>query len=152
MFICSVWVFVNGVLRRSKPSRSKEAFLDRHGILVLVTVGFPVFLLVFLTDYISMYFAMALFLFYYLMVLGRHGLLLSGTMAVILPAWMYLFFDITMTRTLPKGTLALEDGLYSPLGPFLRNTAGWNIGLLFLVGAVLLAGASWLSARSQKTP
>ena len=64
-----------------------------------------------LTDYISMYFAMALFLFYYLFVLGRHGWVLSSAMALVLPSWMYLFFDITMTRTLPKGVLAIEDAV-----------------------------------------
>ena len=151
MFFCSIWVFVNGLLKRSPVSQSTDAYLDRHGILVLLTVGVPVFLLVLLTGYISMYFAMAIFLFYYMFVLGKHGWILSSAMAVVLPCWMFLFFDITMTSTLPKGVLAIEDGFYAPLGTALRKQDGSVIGLLFLAGALILAGASWLSARNRKT-
>ena len=127
--------------RRSKP------YLDRHGIGVLLTVGVPVFLLVMLTEYISMYFAMALFMLYYTLVLGRHGLLLSLAMALVLPFWMYLFFDITMTTTLPKGALALEDAIYSPLGTWFREAGGLVVSLFFLAGGAVLVSAAVLSAR-----
>ncbi|MEM7026507.1 MAG: hypothetical protein AAF637_28610, partial [Pseudomonadota bacterium] len=110
----------------------------------------PVFLLVLLTDYISMYFAMALFLFYYLFALGRHGIILSAAMALVMPFWMYLFFDITMTRTLPKGMLAIEDGIYVPLGNFFRSLDGTVISLFFLAGALVLVGASYLSKSAAR--
>ncbi len=147
MFVCSVWVFVNGLLRLSPPSQSEEPYLDKHGIHVLLTVGFPVFLMVLLTDYISMYFAMTLFVFYYLMFLGRHGIILSVALATVLPFWMFLFFDITMTRTLPKGLLSVEDAIYVPLGNALRQMDGTIIGLMFLAGGAVLVGAAWLSGR-----
>ena len=73
MFVCSVWVFVNGLLRRSPPSQSDEPYLDWYGIEILLKVAIPVFLLVLLTGFISMYGAMMLFLFYYIFFLGRHG-------------------------------------------------------------------------------
>jgi hypothetical protein len=149
MFLCSIWVLVNGVLRLSPPSQKDEPYLDGHGVKVLLTVGIPVFLLVLLTDYISMYFAMALFIFYYLLVLGRHGLVLSGALAFVLPFWMYLFFDITMTRTLPKGILAIEDSIYVPLGNFFRQADGSITGLCFLGGALVLVAAAWLSGKRE---
>ena len=147
MFLCSIWVFVNGLLGKGRPARAGGPFLDRHGILVLLTVGVPVFLLVLATDYISMYFAMAIFLLYYTLVLGRHGLVLSLALALVLPAWMYLFFDITMTKTLPKGLPFLDDGLYAPLGTALRQAGAVTIGLLFLAGGVILVLAGLFSAR-----
>ena len=149
MFLCCIWVFINGLLKLSPPSQSTEPFLDRHGIGVLVTVGVPVFLMVLLTGYISMYFSMVLFLFYYLLVLGRHGLLLSGTMALVLPFWLYLFFDITMARNLPKGLRDLEYAVYVPAGNWFRQLDGTMIGLLFLLGGALLVGASMLSNRNR---
>ncbi|MEM9139982.1 MAG: tripartite tricarboxylate transporter TctB family protein [Pseudomonadota bacterium] len=149
MFLCCVWTFINGILRRTKPSRTEGPFLDRHGILVLLTVGVPVFLLVFLTDYISMYFSMAVFLFYYLFVLGRHGLILSTAMAAVFPFWLYLFFDITMTRTLPKGSLAIEDAIFTPLGNWFRQADGWVTGVFFLAGAVVIVLAAILSSRRK---
>ncbi len=147
MFLCSVWVLINGILKLSPVARREEPYLDRHGINVLLTVGVPVFLLVFLTDYISMYFSMALFLFYYLFVLGRHGIILSTAMAAVVPFWMYLFFDFTMTRTLPKGSLAIEDGIYVPLGNWFRQVDGSLVGLFFLAGAGVLVVASMLSRK-----
>lgn len=149
MFVCSIWVLVNGILKISPVSKRSIPYLDRHGINVLLTVGVPVFLLVLLTDYISMYFSMALFLFYYLFVLGRHGVILSGAMALVMPFWMFLFFDITMTRTLPKGVLAVEDGIYVPLGNFFRQLDGTVIGLCFIAGALVLVAAAKLSPRGE---
>ena len=70
-------------------------------------------------------------------------------MAVILPSWLYLFFDIAMSENMPKGVLALEDGLYAPLGTALRKLDGTSIGLMFLAGGVLLVGAAWLSGRRR---
>jgi hypothetical protein len=151
MFVCSIWVFVNGLLRRSPQSQLDEPYLDGHGIKILLTVAVPVFLLVLLTGFISMYAAMILFLFYYTFFLGRHGLLLSLSLALVLPFWMYLFFDITMTRTLPKGSLWVDDTIYAPLGSWFRQVDGSLVGLLFVAGGVLLAGASWLSARSRRS-
>ncbi|MEM7188300.1 MAG: tripartite tricarboxylate transporter TctB family protein [Pseudomonadota bacterium] len=150
MFVCAVWTIVNGLLRRTGPARSSEPYLDRHGLLVLLTVGVPVFLMVVLTGYISMYFAMALFLFYYLFVLGQHGVILSLAMAAVLPFWMYLFFDITMTRTLPKGVRSVEDAIYTPLGNWFRQSEGWITGVFFLIGVVVLVGAALAARRRQE--
>ena len=150
MFLCSVWTIVNGLLRRTKPSQTKGPFLDGHGIRVLITVAFPVFLLVLLTDYISMYFAMALFLLYYLLVLGRHGLILSGAMALVVPFWLYLFFDITMTRTMPKGVLAIEDAVFTPLGNWFRQAGGTTVSICFLAGAAVLIAAALISNRRKQ--
>lgn len=147
MFLCCIWVFVNGVLRRSPPSRSTEPFLDRHGVGVLLTVGIPVFLMVLLTGYISIYFAVALFLFYYLFFLGRHGVLLSTSMAVVMPFWLYLFFDITMQRNMPKGLRDLEYAVWVPAGNWFRQMDGMTIALMFLGGGIVLVAASVLSSR-----
>ena len=92
---------------------------------------------------------MSLFIFYYLLVLGRHGLVLSGALAFVLPFWMFLFFDITMTRTLPKGILAIEDSIYVPLGNFFRQADGSITGLCFLGGALVLVAAAWLSGKRE---
>ena len=112
----------------------------------------PVFLLVFLTDYISMYFSMALFLLYYLFVLGRHGILLSVAMALVFPFWMFLFFDITMTKTLPKGIGAVEDSIFVPLGNWFRQADGYVTGLAFLIGGAVLVLASIAASRREKLP
>ena len=151
MFVCCVWVFINGLLKLSPVALKEEPYLDGWGLGILLKVGVPVFLLVFLTDYISMYFSMALFLLYYLAVLGRHPILLTVSLSVVLPFWMYLFFDITMTRTLPKGVLAVEDAIYTPMGNWFRQIDGSFIGLFFVAGAVVLGLAAWASRRPAQS-
>jgi len=151
MFVCCIWVLVNAVMKKSPVAKMEEGYLDRHGLIVLLTVGFPVFLLVLLTEFISMYFAMAVFMFYYMFFLGRHGIILSVAMTVVLPFWMFLFFDITMTKTLPKGLPSVEDGIFVPLGNWFRQADGYVVPLAFLLGGVILVGASWLSARRSAT-
>lgn len=147
MLGCSIWVLVNAVRGKTPPSRKKEPFLDAHGIGVVVKMGGGVLAMVALTEVISMYFAMSVFLFYYVFFLGRHSLALSASLALVFPFWMYLFFDITMTKTLPKGLLAIEDGIYAPLDTFFRGMGQIEFALCFLVGGGILAGASVLERR-----
>ncbi|MEM7508991.1 MAG: tripartite tricarboxylate transporter TctB family protein [Pseudomonadota bacterium] len=151
MLVCSIWVLINAIRKKTGPSQRQEAFLDSHGIGVVIKMGGGVLAMVALTDVISMYFAMALFLFYYIFFLGRHGIALSLAMAVVVPFWMYLFFDITMTKTLPKGILAIEDGIYAPLDTFFRNMGQLEFALCFLVGGAVLVAAVRMSRKPADT-
>lgn len=151
MFVCSIWVLFNAIRGKTGPSQKKEPFLDSYGVGVVVKMGGGVLGMVALTDIISMYFAMAVFLFYYIFILGRHSLGLSLAMALVVPFWMYLFFDITMTKTLPKGLLAIEDGIFAPLDTYFRGTGQIEFMLYFLAGAALLVVGSMLERRSKLT-
>jgi len=147
MLLGSVVVFVRALVRMSPPSRATGPYLDGHGIGVLIRVGIPVFLLVLLTQYIGIYFSIAIFLLYYTLFLGRHGIVLSGAIALVLPIWMYMFFDIAMARNLPKGLRAIEDTIYVPLGNWFRALDGATLGLFFAAGAVVLAIAGLAGRR-----
>ena len=151
MLICSIWVLIQAIRKNTLPSQKQEAFLDGHGIGVVLKMGGGVLAMVALTDIISMYFAMALFLFYYIFFLGRHGILLSLAMGLVVPFWMYLFFDITMTKTLPKGILAIENGFYAPMDTLFRGMGQLEFALCFLVGGAILVGAVKLSQKQANT-
>ncbi|MEM7671628.1 MAG: tripartite tricarboxylate transporter TctB family protein [Pseudomonadota bacterium] len=149
MLVCSIWVLANAIRRKTAPSRKSEAFLDAHGVGVVIKMGGGVLAMVALTEVISMYFAMAIFLFYYIYFLGRHSLALSAALAVVFPFWMYLFFDITMTKTLPKGLLSIEDGIFAPLDTFFRGMGQIEFALCFLAGGAILAVGSLVERRSK---
>ena len=70
---------------------------------MLLQVGGGLLGFVALTGVISMYGAMALFLFYYLWFLGRHSLSLSLIMSTAMPVAFFFFFEGVMRITLPKG-------------------------------------------------
>ena len=149
VFVCSIWVLVNAIRRKTPPSRKTGPFLDGHGVNVVLKMGGGVFAMVALTEIVSMYAAMAIFLFYYIFFLGRHSLALSLATATVAPFWMYLFFDITMTKTLPKGLLAIEDAVYAPMDTFFRGMGQVEFALCFLAGGAILAGASLVERRSK---
>jgi hypothetical protein len=68
-----------------------------------------------LISVISMYGAMAIFLFYYLRFLGRHSWFLTLTMSLLLPAGMFFFFEAVMLISMPQGmsfTQPVFDLLY----------------------------------------
>ncbi|MEM0922967.1 MAG: tripartite tricarboxylate transporter TctB family protein [Pseudomonadota bacterium] len=152
MLVCSIWVLIQAIRGKTPPSQKREPFLDGHGIGVVVKMGGGVLGMVALTEIISMYFAMAAFLLYYLFLLGRHTLVLSLAMAVVVPFWMYLFFDITMTKTLPKGLLAVENAIFVPMDTLFRGMGQIPFALCFLLGGAILVIAARYEASRRPGP
>jgi TRAP-type C4-dicarboxylate transport system permease small subunit len=76
-----------------------------------ITVGSLVVFLG-LTHIIGMYFAMMLFLFFYIRFVGRHSWLLTIVLAIGLPVFMFFFFEALLKIILPKG---YSEPLFYPL-------------------------------------
>jgi putative tricarboxylic transport membrane protein len=103
MLVCTAAIAINWARRSSPPSRSTEPVLDADGRKMLVQVGGGLIAFVALTSIISMYGAMAVFLFYYTWFLGRHLLRLSLLLSIGTPILFFFFFEALMRITLPKG-------------------------------------------------
>ncbi len=114
MLICTGIIGFNGIRRASPPSQSEEPFLDTYGLKMLALVGGGIIGFVALTHIISMYGAMAVFLFYYLRFLGRHSWFLTLSMALALPCVFFFFFEGLMRITLPKG-MSFMNPVFTPL-------------------------------------
>ena len=108
MLICTGFIAFNWVRRTSPPSQSVEPLLDTYGKKMVLLVGGGIFGFVALTNIISMYGAMFVFLIYYLRFLGRHTWLLTMLIATITPILFFFFFEALMRITLPKGMSFLE--------------------------------------------
>lgn len=103
MLICTGFIVYNWWRRTSPPSQSEEAFLDGYGKRTLVLVGGGLLGFIGLVQVISMYGAMAVFLFYYLRFLGRHSWTLTLILTVAIPTVFFFFFEALMRITMPKG-------------------------------------------------
>lgn len=108
MLICTGFIAYNAMRGTSPPSQATEPFLDSYGKKMLLLVGGGIFGFIALVDIISMYGAMAVFLFYYLRFLGRHTWRLTLLMATLVPIGFFFFFEALMRITLPKGMKFLE--------------------------------------------
>ena len=103
MLLCCAMIAYNWVRRTSPPSQSTEPVLDAEGRKMLLQVGGGIVGFVALIDIISMYGAIAVFLFYYLWFLGRHSLKLSLVISIVAPIATFFFFEGLMRITMPSG-------------------------------------------------
>jgi hypothetical protein len=112
MLICTIWIGINWVLKRSPQSVSEEPFLDDYGKKMFLTVGGGLIGFLIMIHIAGFYGAILLFMIYYLRFLGRHTWLLTLTIATSLPVVSFFFFDVAMRIVLPKGYL---EPLFIPL-------------------------------------
>lgn len=114
MLICTIVIAINWARRTSPPSQSDEPVLDAEGRKMLIQVGGGLFIFIGLINIISMYGAMALFLFYYVWFLGRHRLWVALTLSIGVPVLFFFFFEGLMRITLPKG-MSFTDPFFNVL-------------------------------------
>jgi hypothetical protein len=114
MLISTGFIALNWVRRASPPSRSEEPVLDSFGLRTLVLVGGGIIGFVALVDIVSMYGAVAIFMLYYLKLLGRHSWTLTLPMVLIFPLGLFFFFEGVMQITMPSG-MSFTDPVYNVL-------------------------------------
>jgi hypothetical protein len=112
MLICSVWVILRWFRKVTPPSRSSEPFFDsRAQAMVLLVVG-SLTLMVGSMHFIGVYGAVPLFFIFYMRFLGQHSWAKTMTIAISAPVVTFLFFEILLHITLPKG---YTEPLFYPL-------------------------------------
>jgi ABC-type glycerol-3-phosphate transport system permease component len=98
--LASAWNWWRGL---SPASWSDEPLMDAFGWRTLLYVGGSVVVFVALISIVSMYGAVAAFLFYYLRFLGRHSWFLTLTISILLPIGLFFFFEAVMLISMPQG-------------------------------------------------
>ncbi len=112
MLVCSVWTIVKWVCGTSPFKDSGEPFMDRHTMVLFVTAAGSLTAMIFLIQFIGVYFAVPLFLVFYIRFVGRHSWPLTGALAIVVPVVTFFFFEIALRITLPKG---YTEPLFFPL-------------------------------------
>ena len=127
MLISSIWILVNWVRKASPPARSMEAFFPTGVLRDVGAVALALVIAVALFNGVSLwlpvvgtikipgigtYFALSLFLIFYVGIIGRHGWLATIGYAVLIPIATFLFFEIAVKIILPKG---ISEPLFLPI-------------------------------------
>ncbi|MGI9426688.1 MAG: tripartite tricarboxylate transporter TctB family protein [Hyphomicrobiaceae bacterium] len=121
MLICSVWVFANWLRRKGAIASSTDAFFAPGVFANVGIVALALFVTIALFEGIGplpgigVYGALPLFLLFYLKFLGRHSWLTTVVSMVFIPTITFLFFEIALKITLPKG---VTEPLFYPLFKF----------------------------------
>jgi len=112
MLICSLWVMLRWIRKSSPPSRSTEPYMEKQAFKLFLIGAGSLAVMIGSIHIIGVYGAVPLFLIFYMRVLGRHSWGTTGAMAIGTPIALFLFFEIALTITLPKG---LTEPLFYPL-------------------------------------
>ena len=112
MLVCCIWIIVNWVRGISPQSRSDEPYMDRQTLLLVGAAAGSLGAMIALVHVIGVYFAMPLFLVFYMRFMGRHSWPVTAGLAAVIPIVTFFFFEGALTITLPKG---YSEPLFYPL-------------------------------------
>jgi hypothetical protein len=112
MFACCVAIAVRWVLRKSPPSQSDQPFMDGIARKQFFIVAGSLTAMIALVHVIGVYGSVPLFLVFYMRFLGGHRWVTTGAVAISTPIVTFMFFEIALNITLPKG---FSEPLFYPL-------------------------------------
>ena len=93
------------ILVRSLRKRSTEPFATRDQLYRVLTVAWPAAAMVLLTHFIGLYVAAALYLAFYMRLVGRHSWVATFGLSLAIPLATFVVFEKWFLVPLPKGPL-----------------------------------------------
>jgi len=112
MLLCCIATMVRWFLRITPESRNLDLFMTPETIKIVgVSAGAIMFLLA-ATHLIGMYFALVLFLLFYIKVIGRHKWLMTIALTIGIPVFIFCLFEWALKIPLPK---SFTEPLFYPI-------------------------------------
>ncbi len=115
MLLCCVAIVYRWARRLTPESRSEDVYMDSRAFKLFLLNAGALTAMIGLFHIVGAYGAIPLFLIFYLRFLGGHSWRLTGSFAVFTPISIFLFFEIALQKTLPKG---VTDPWFEPIFAF----------------------------------
>ena len=115
MLVCCIAIVIRWAKRLTPESRSEEVFMDSRTIKLFVLNAGALTVMIGLFHIVGAYGAIPVFLIFYLRFMGGHSWRLTGMFAAVTPVVTFLFFEIALQKTLPKG---YTEPLFLPIFDF----------------------------------
>jgi hypothetical protein len=112
MLLCCLWIIVRWWRGKAPLALSTEPYMDAHARTLFLQGAGSLGAMIGLIHFVGVYGAMPLFLIFYVRVLGGHTWLKTITIALITPVVTFVFFEIALKITLPKG---YSEPLFYPI-------------------------------------
>ncbi|WP_439154794.1 tripartite tricarboxylate transporter TctB family protein [Yoonia sp.] len=96
---------------RGKTDYSGD-FFDPDTLRSVVSVVIALVVTIGLIPWVGAYIALPLFLLWYLRIFGKHGWVLTASLTIATPLFLFFFFEVTLKILLPKG---LTEPAFTPL-------------------------------------
>lgn len=112
MLLCCIATMVRWFMGITPESRNLDLFMTPETVKIVgVSAGAIVFLLA-ATHVIGMYFALVLFLLFYIRVIGRHSWLMTIGLTIGIPVFIFCLFEWALKIPLPK---SFTEPLFYPI-------------------------------------
>lgn len=106
VLVCTGIIIVKQVRQLSREGVAGGVpLIQEGGLMPILWVLIPSTVMVFLVSLIGLHFAAAVFLFFYMRVVGKIGWLECGLVSVLFPIGLYIVFDRLFLIPLPDGML-----------------------------------------------
>lgn len=115
MLLCCIAIVYRWARRLTPESRSEDVYMDSRAFKLFVLNAGALAAMIGLFHIVGAYGAIPAFLIFYLRFMGNHSWRLTGTFAVVTPVITFLFFEIALQKTLPKG---VTDPWFEPIFAF----------------------------------
>ena len=103
MLVCCGWIVLRWARRQSAPSRSEAPFMDKTALRVFAIGAGSLLVMIGLIHFVGVYVVIPLYLIFYMRGIGRHAWSVTAPLALAMPVATFLFFEIALKITLPKG-------------------------------------------------
>lgn len=153
MAVAALSTCVRWILRLTPESRSDEPYIDADTVVLVLITALALTAMIGLIQVIGMYFSFMLFVLFYLKVVGRHTWSETAVFLMAVPTFIYLLFEVALTKYLPKGLPFFEEILlfiddirydiqYGPNPGLVAAAMALWVGLSIVVG-------SWAGRRGR---
>ena len=115
MLLCCIATVYRWAKRLTPESRSEDVYMDSRAFKLFLLNAGALAAMIGLFHIVGAYGAIPAFLIFYLRFMGGHSWRLTGTFAVVTPVITFLFFEIALQKTLPKG---FTDPWFEPIFDF----------------------------------
>lgn len=110
MALASLATLLRWFQRKTPESRSTEPYIARETLFLVAVSAASVLALLILMNVIGTYLSLMAFMFFYVRVLGKHNWTTTVAFVLGAPIFVYLLFEVALTKYLPKGLPIFEDG------------------------------------------
>ncbi len=115
MLICCIVIILRWFRGTSPLSRSTDVYMSPEALKQFAIGAGSLTVTIFLFHFVGVYVALPLYLFFIMRVQGRHSWFQIGAVALATVVVTFLFFEIALNITLPKG---VTEPLFYPLYDF----------------------------------
>ena len=102
MLLCCLWTIVRWIRRITPESRNTNLYMTRDTVRIVgISAGAILFLLS-ATHFIGLYLSLVIFLLFYIKFVGRHNWIVSTSLTIGVPVFIFCLFEWALKIPLPK--------------------------------------------------